>query len=158
MSSDSKILPVGSLLVDARELEGQLKDLSHGSLRGMRTTQKGYDEVITEIVSNHPLFGSQAGITDDDLRRLEELSELVEKLDRYLPAVKKLHELLRESRAFADDQRERLVCALAGTLEARAKLDRNEAILARYEKTRAYRSAPGVKAAATRRKKAASGG
>lgn len=153
MSAESTVLPVGTLLVDARELEGKLTDLLHGSRRGMRTTQKGYEDVITEIVSNHERLSHLAGITDTDLQRLHELNELIATFDKYLPAVAKLHELIRESRALADDQRERLVCALAEAVEARAKTSRDESLLAHYEKTRAYRSAPGVKAHATRRKR-----
>lgn len=153
MSADSKIVPMGSLVVDARELEGLVTDLPNGSMRGLRTTKEGYEDAVAEIASNQALYGEEAGITDRDVRRLEELNELVAKFDKYLPAIAKLHELVKESRAIADDERHRLVSAFAQSVEGRAKASRSKMLLARYEKTREYRSAPGFKAAETRRKR-----
>lgn len=155
MSSKPKVVPVGSLVVDARELDGLITDLPRGSMRGMLGARKGYEEVVAEIVSNQSTNGEDAGITDKDFRRLEELNTLVAKLDKYLPAVAKLHELIVESRAMAEDERQRLVFAFAQSVESRAKARRSEGLLAFYEKTRAYRSAAAFKAVKTRRKNAA---
>lgn len=153
MSAESKRLFMGSFLVDARELEGLVTDLPQGSMRGLRTTKKGYEEVVLEIASNQADLGEAAGITERDFRRLEELNEIARKFDEYLPAIAKLHELVVESRALVDDERQRLVSAFAQSVESRAKASRNAVLLAKYEKTRAYRSASGFKAAATRRKR-----
>jgi len=153
MSAKSRSLPLRTLVIDARELEGLLTDLVRGSMRGMRTTRKGFDEVVAEIIANHKRLGVRSPTTDADIQRLRELNELVAKFDKYLPAIEKLYELVRESRAVADDARERHVLSLAKLVEARAELEEDRALRAQYEKTRSYRSEPGVKAHATRRRK-----
>lgn len=62
MSKDSKV-PMGSLVVDARALADFIVDLEHGRRQGMRTEQKGYADVVNEIVSNQREYGEKAGIT-----------------------------------------------------------------------------------------------
>lgn len=154
MSHHSKV-PMGSLIVDARALAGVVVDLGPGERQGMRTEQRGYPEVVTEIVSNQRTHGEQAGITQTDIERLVELDRRIAQIDQYLPATQKLFELLTETRAASDDERQRLVSAFAQSVEARAKASRNSNLLAKYERTRAYRSAIANKGAKTRQKNAA---
>lgn len=154
MSHNSKV-PMGNLIVDARALADIVIDLEPGERQGMRTEQKGYAEVITEIISNQPTYGEQAGITKTDIERIIELDRRIALIDQYLPAAEKLHELLTETRAASDDERQRLVSAFAHSVETRAKASRGSVLLAKYQKTRSYRSASANKAAKTRRKNAA---
>jgi peptidoglycan hydrolase CwlO-like protein len=73
-----------------------------------------------------------------------------------LPAALKLVEILHESKAAIDDKRQRLISAFAQPAESRAKAQGNDTtLLAKYEKTRAYRSAIAEKGAKTRKKKEA---
>ena len=73
-------------------------------------------------------------------------------LDRFLPAARKLVELLTETRAKLEDDRYQIISAVANMVDRRATRAGNGDLLARYEKTRTYRSAIGVKAAKTREK------
>jgi hypothetical protein len=63
-------------------------------------------------------------------------------------------ELLEETRGKLDGQCQHQISAIALSVESRAKAYSDDELLARYEKTRTYRSAVGVKAARTRRKNA----
>lgn len=154
MSHHPKV-PIGNLIVDARGLAEFIVDLEQGKMQGLRTEQKGYAEVVTELVSNQRAFGEQAGITQTDIERLLELDRRVAQIDQYLPAVRKMFELLTETRAVSDDERQRLVSAFGQSVEARAKASRHPTLLAKYQRTREYRSAIANKGAKTRRKNAA---
>lgn len=154
MSHHPKV-PMGNLVVDARGLAEFIVDLEQGKMQGLRTEQKGYAEVVTELVSNQREFGEQAGITQTDIERLVELNRRVAMVDQYLPAVRKMLELLTETRAVCDDERQRLVSAFGQSVDARAKASRNPTLLAKYERTRDYRSAIANKGAKTRKKNAA---
>lgn len=149
------IVAEGSLLVDIRALSGIIVDLPHGALQGMRTEQKGYEDVVTEILSNQRALGEETGVKQRDIDRLLELNRQIAQIDQYMPAVRKLYELMIESRANVDDERQRLVRAVAEMVEARAKGSRDPSLLAKFEKTRGYRSAAGIKAVKTRKKNAA---
>src|SRR6185436_13721214 len=72
-----------------------------------------------------------------------------------LPAARKLVEILEESRAKYDDQRQRIVYATAEAVDRRAKHAADGGtLLARYQKTREYRSAIALKGYKTRRRNA----
>lgn len=145
---------VGSLLIDARSLAPFIVDLPPGAMQGMRTEQDGFAEVLKEIFSNQSTLGDLAGVTAGDLAELTSTNEQIAQIDVYLQPAQKLAEVLLESRARLDDKRQRLVSAIGQSVESRAKSSGNRELLAKYERTRAYRSAIGLKAVRTRRRKA----
>lgn len=145
-------VPVGSLVVDARVLKDVVVDLPRGAMQGMRTEQPGYEDVVLEIVSNLRALGVESGVAEELVDRLLNFDQQVALIDQILPAALKLVEILGETRAHVDDQRQRLVRAIAEIVEAHAKAMQNPSLLAKYEKTRSYRSASGIKAAKTRNK------
>ncbi len=63
-------------------------------------------------------------------------------------------EILEETRAKEDDQRQRQVGAFAEAVDRRVKANGDTTLLAKYEKTRSYRSAVAMKGVKTRSKKA----
>ena len=63
----------------------------------------------------------------------------------------KLLEMINETEALLEDKRETLIRSVAASVDAKAKLV-GEELLAKYEHTRAYRSAVGTKAAKTRKR------
>jgi hypothetical protein len=81
----------------------------------------------------------------------------IAKIDALLPAARKLVELLEETRAVLDDRRQRQMSAIATAAEGRAKVLRKPELLAKYEKTRAYRSAGAMKGVRTRRRNESAG-
>jgi hypothetical protein len=153
MPNDPNTPPVGSLKIDVSALAAFLTDLPPNGTLGMRTQQDGYDEVILEIKSNQAEYGDAAGITATDLKNLLTADEQYAQIVAQLPAAMKIVEILTESKAAIDDKRQRMISAIAQSAESRAKANGNgPTLLAKYEKTRAYRSAIAEKGAKTRRK------
>lgn len=155
MAGDPKNPELGELHIDASDLASFIVDLQDGATRGMRTEQENFPEVLGEIAANQASLGDKAGITASDYGDLQLANERIAQIDVFLPAARKLVEVLEESRARLDDQRQRAVHGFARSVEDRAKTrDDGATLLAKYEKTRAYRSAIGVKALKTRLKNA----
>jgi len=151
--TDPNAPPVGSLKIDVTSMAAFLKDLPPNGTLGMRTQQDGYPEVLLEIKSNQAEYGDAAGITATDYQTLITTDEQVEQIVAHLPAAMKLVEILVESKAALDDKRQRMISAIAKGAEERAKFAPDgPVLLAKYEKTREYRSAIAEKGAKTRKK------
>lgn len=145
---------IGSLSIDCTSLASFLVDLPPGGMRGFLSEQPGFSEAIAEILANQPTIGMKAGIQPNEITNLVAQNEKIAEIDAVLPAVEKLLEMLVETRAALDNERQREVYAIAAAVEAKAKGTQGATLRAKYEKTRAYRSAIGIKAAKTRKKKA----
>jgi hypothetical protein len=152
MANDPKQPVWGELSVDAIALKDDLIDLPPGSLQRLRTEQPNFMTTLAEILGNQETYGPRAGITPLVFGDLQLANQRIADIDARLPAARKLVEVLEESRAVRVDQRQRLVSAIAKTVELQAKARDDEELLARYSHTRAYRSAIGKKAARTRRR------
>ena len=152
MSSDPKRPDVGDMSIDATEVGPVVVDLPPGGMLGLRSSQPGFAEALAELLSNQPVFGVQAGTRDEDIAEVQSILVYREKIAFLLPAASKLVELLTETDAVLDDRLQRHVHNVAHVVERRAKMQRNDELLARYAKTRAYRSAIGNKAARTRQR------
>jgi hypothetical protein len=150
MSNDPKRPDVGDLVLDATDLAGFIVDLPPGKRLGLRSTQPGFEGVVGELRANQPTLGAQAGLRDEDLAGLEEDLGHRAEIQARLPAARKLVELLEETDAVIGDRLQRRVFSMGQTVEARAKMLGDDTLLARYAKTREYRSAIGNKAARTR--------
>lgn len=143
---------IGSLAVDCTAMAPFLVDLPRGVRARLRSAQEGLELVLAEIEANQAVVGESAGVTALDFDTLMNANRQIEMVDEQLPAIRKLKELLEETRAYLEDQRQRQIAAIATAVESRAKLQRSDALLAKYERTREYYSAPGVKSWKTRRK------
>lgn len=152
MTDKTPTVAMDMLLIDCRDMAPFLQDLAPGELKGIKGTQEGYDEVVAEILSNQRMCGELIGITHRDIEELTLANQRVATLDACLPTLRKLLEIMEETRIKIDGERHRRVCEIAALVDVRSKASRDSSLLARYEKTRTYRSAPGVKAARTRRK------
>jgi len=105
-----------------------------------------------------PIPGAFDGLRPCRFNQVDELLKLNKKIDliaSYIPAVKKLYELLMESQSYLDNRRHEIIRVIAKTVEAQAEAMKDDSLLGKYEQTRRYRSATAIKAARTRKKKAA---
>lgn len=143
----------GDLHIDARPLESFLRDLPEGATLGLRREQEGMADVVQEITANQDKWGAKAGVTPDEVAGIVTKTTQIAQIRAYRPAVAKLLEMLDETEAELDDQRDTLIRSVAGSVDVKALLV-GEELFAKYEKTRAYRSAVGHKAAKTRKKNA----
>jgi hypothetical protein len=141
----------GDLVIDASSMASYLIDLEEGATQGMRREQPGLADVVQEISSNQKVWGVRAGITGDEVVELVTSTAQIAQIRLYRPAVAKLLEMLDETEAKLDDRRDTLIRIAAESVDAKAKSVGPD-LFAKYEKTRAYRSAAGVKAAKTRKK------
>jgi len=123
----------------------------------MCSEQEGFLAVVTEILSNQAAVGDKAGITHSDFEAFQQSNQRVAMIDARLPALRKLVEMMEETRALEDDKRQRQVNAFADSLERRARMAGDQTLLARYERTRKYRSAIAMKGVKTRTKAAKAG-
>ena len=99
-------------------------------------------------------FGALAGISDQEITSLETTNTRIERIDAFLPAILKAAEMLTETRYLLDDLRQRIILDAAKCVDRREK--RRPEIVARYERTRVYRSAIARKGVKTREKNASS--
>ena len=142
------------LLIDARALKSFLVDVADGGTLGMRREQEGIADVIHEITTNQKAWGAKAGVTVDEVDVIVTTTAQLALLRTYRPGAAKLIEMLNETEAMLEDRRDTVIRTVASSVDAKSRVVGDE-IVARYEKTRAYRSAAGDKAAKTRKKNAA---
>lgn len=152
MANDPKQPVWGEMSVDANDIAPDLVDLPPGGLQRLRTEQPNFMTTLAEILGNQEAYGERGGVTPLVFQELLLTNQRIDAIDARLPAARKLVEILEESRAVRVDQRQRLVSAIAKTVELQAKARNDEELLARYSHTRAYRSAIALKAARTRRR------
>lgn len=149
MANDPTNPEVGALVIHGEEFGEYLVDLAPGALQGMRTAQPGFDDVIKEILANQAQWGPKAGVTVDDFTELEMTNARIARIDVFVRPVQKLLEMLIETRYMLEDRRQRLALNIAKSVDRRGV--RDPKLLAKYEKTRAYRSASAKKGLRTRR-------
>lgn len=142
---------VGDRVFDGSEFT-YLKDLSPKELQGMLTAQPNLAIVLQEILTNQAAWGGQAGVTPDDVAEIATITERIGRIDQFLKPAAKFVEMLEETRYLLEDRRQHKVFDIGAAAERRGK--EIPELLARYEQTRAYRSAAGKKAAKTRKKNA----
>jgi hypothetical protein len=152
MANDPRKPMYGELHVDATDLVDDTVDLHERARLGMRRAQPGYELAEAEIVANQPTLGERAGITTLTVQEIVDSSARIVRIRERLHAARKLVEILEESEAFHDDKRQRLVYGAADSVETQAKARGDHELLAKYERTRSYRSAIGKKAARTRQR------
>lgn len=150
MAQEIKYLSLNDLLLDGRHLQERIRDLPNGARQGMRGEQPNFLRVIKEITDNQTQYGDQAGVSPRNFQDLQDGLHCIAEIDALLPSALKFVEVLEETRAYEMDQIQRMVSSIASSVEGRAKAYKDDELLARYEKTRAYRSAAGLKAARTR--------
>jgi hypothetical protein len=154
MAGDPKKPEVGEIHIDASSCGAYVVDLPPGGMSNLLSDHEGIDLVVGEIVANQPTWGDAAGVTAGDFNDLATANARIAEIDVYLPAARKLVELLTETRASQVEAREKVVRSIARSVDVRARKAGNEGLLGKYEKTRAYRSEIALKAAKTRKKAA----
>lgn len=150
--ADPKNPNVGDCVFDGSEFAPYLVDVPPGGLQGMRTAQDGCDEVCKEIFANQAEWGAKAGVTAEDIASLEDIDKKMARLDQFVQPVRKFLELLIETRYVLDDRKQKLIYTIGQAVERRGR--EKPELLAKYQQTRAYRSATAKKAVKTRNKNA----
>jgi len=142
----------GPLAFDLVKLLGRLVDLDPEEKRGLRTDLEGFEGVVAELAQSVPMHGAEAGIPQDVYAHFLVGNETVEFIDESLPAMKKVVEVMEESRAHHVDARQNDISLMVDAMRSRAQRRKDESILTPFEKTIKYLGQTGFKAAKTRKK------
>lgn len=143
---------LGDFHIDGSEFAAYAEDVPDEVRRRFVCTHEGFEAACNEVVACQAECGKAAGISDSEATDLLECNERISRIDALLPVYEKAVEKLVETRAKLDDQRERILLNAAAAVDRRGI--HNPMLLAKYEKTRAYRSAPAQKALKTKAQKA----
>jgi hypothetical protein len=152
MAEDPKPPEFGSLVINGSEFEEYKVDLAPGECQGMLPTREGFLEACQELITHQAELGAKAGIPDGDVADLVTINARMARIDLYLPIYLKAAEILTETRYMLDDKRQRIALNAAQSIDRRAKS--SPELLARYEKTRVYRSALAKKGLKTKERNA----
>jgi hypothetical protein len=152
MGEEFKKPALNDMTINVSHMAEYLFDLEPGARQGLRVALEDFHIVVNEIKDNQALFGGRAGITDQEVDAFCTSVDRTEEIEKHLRVARKIVEVLEESKAVQEDKSQRWAFGFAQIIEARARTFGDSELLARYQKTRAYRSAAGFKAAKTRRR------
>jgi hypothetical protein len=144
----------GTLTLDLTPKKDLIFDLPPGVGRQLKGEKPGFPEVHGELNKSLPVHAPTLGLAAEMLTRINTTTTNIEDLRAALADVEKLVEVLNESVALHENDRE---ADLATVVDAVRKTSRRlgGAIEAAFEKTINYHSQIAAKAAATRKKNAA---
>lgn len=144
----------GTLKLDVTPQKDIIFDLPQGVLPQLKGEKEGFPEANDELNTSLPTHAATLGLSDGMLTRINTATANIKDLRAALVDAEKLVEVLRESIALQENDRE---ADIATVVDAVRKTGRRigGAIEASFEKTIKYHSQIAAKAAATRKKNAA---
>jgi len=142
----------GPYTIDLNHLRGLLIDVAKGGISRLRREQPGISAVVEELNASYPKHGRAAGIPNEVYSRFLQYTDHITRIRLVRGTVEKLLEVLKESEATYEHERENTISQMADSVRSTAKRESNQGILAPFEKLLAYNSQIANKAAKTRRK------
>ncbi len=155
MSTDHGLPYSGPLSFDLTALANLLVDQPSGATRGMCRDQPGITDVIHELADAMPAHGAAAGVSKEVYLRFLDSTAKLDLLRQHSAAILKIAEVLGETEATFENQRELALGQIIDAVKSTAKRTRNQAIVAPFEKAIRYRLQASDKAMRTRKQKAA---
>jgi len=135
------------------ELVGKIYDLAPGGKQRLRREKEGIEEVVEELAKNVPSKGADAGISAEVYGRFVDSTDALARIRAAKLVVAKLAEVLDESEAQHEHERETWIGMMVDSVKSTARRV-DATIAAPFAKTLEYNARPGVKANKTRRKNA----
>jgi hypothetical protein len=145
----------GATAVDLSPVASILVDLPKGAMKGLRRQGAGIADVVAELAAAMPTYGAAAGVAPALYTSFTTHTGNIAKLQAVGTLAQKLAEVVTESIALEEDAQAQNLGQIGDAIRSTAKRTKNNSILAPFQKTLAYQSEAGVKAAATRAKKKA---
>lgn len=139
---------VGTLVADVTTLGDKLFDLPPGEMQRLRREQEGMAEVVSELESTASTLPAAAA----PYAEFVEKTATLQKIRAARVIADKISEVLAESEAKHEHERENALSMLVDVVKSTAKRTGDKAVLATFEKSVAYVAQTGVKAAKTRKK------
>jgi hypothetical protein len=148
----------GPLTFNLTAIAAILIDQPPGALRGMRSDQPGITDVINELAEAVKSHGAEAGVTAPAYQRFVDSTEKLTKLRANSAAFLKMAEVLAETEATYENEREQALSQIVDAVKSTAKRNKNKAIVAPFEKSVCYTQQAAEKAVKTRNKNKAAKG
>lgn len=143
----------GDLVVDLKHLDGVVVDLIPGAMRGLRREKDGIQKALGEIQKGIPVHAATLGVAGDAHDRVNTLTDQIEKVRQARVLIDKMAEVLEETEAYLEDEREGEIGLVVNAVR-RAARRKDPAVLAAFEETSRYHGQIAARAHKTRRKNA----
>ena len=156
MAASNGIPYAGPLQISLDDCKDNLIDLPQEALRYLRNAKPGIDAVRTELAHSVPVHGEAAGVTATMHEQFVADTLLINKLRAHEVVLAKALEVVRETLAQKEHDRENTLSHIVDRVKSTAQRTTNSAILAPFQKTLEYSAQYANKAAETRRKNAKS--
>lgn len=144
----------GPLVIDLNDVKDVLVDIPPGGLQGLRNEQPGIEAVLVELAHALPQYADAAEVHGAFHTRIMQSSANIDKLAEHEIILAKQLEVVRETKAQLINNREYDIGSVATKVAESATRQKKPELMALFEKTLRYRSQVGIKAMATRKKKA----
>jgi hypothetical protein len=144
----------GSITLDLTDVKDDLVDLPPGAMKGIRTEHGGIDKVIAELAAAMPAHGDAANIPALVYQRFVKRTTLLGLLRGHEVDLEKALEVVRETRAKTENDREDDLSIMVGAAQDTARRAKDPGLVAPFEETIKYNGQVADKAAATRKKNA----
>lgn len=151
MSRASKGEYLGALTIDLTPIKTDLVDLPPGGTHGLKREKEGAAEMLAELQAAKAQSISKAGITQDTITRIEDITAKLKDIRKAKAEAEKMAEVLKETEAYWEDLREADITLIAKAIQTTAK-HTDPGLNATFQSTLHYYSQVGDKAAATRKK------
>ncbi|MFT3768255.1 MAG: hypothetical protein QM820_22625 [Minicystis sp.] len=138
----------GTLVTDVTAMGGKLFDLPPGEVARLRREKPGMDGVVSELETAAPTLPAAAAPYAEFVSHTATLAKI--RAARVI--ADKISEVLVESEAKYEHDRENALGMIVDAVKSSAKRAGGKALLAAFEKSLAYVAQSGVKAAQTRKK------
>lgn len=154
MSAFNGLPYAGPLQISLDDCKNDLIDLPPHTLNRLRKAKPGIENVCAELQNTIPAHGPSAGLAPDVYTRFVDNTNLVNRLRVHEAELEKALEVVRETRAKAEHERENTVAFIVDVVKSTAQRSGDAKLLASFEKTLEYNAQSAMKGARTRRKKA----
>lgn len=144
----------GSLTVDLSDVKDDLVDLPPGAMKGIRAEQDGIEEVTKELAAAMPAHGDAADVPPQAYQRFVTRSALLGKLRAHEMELEKALEIIKETRAKTENDREDDITTIVRAVTSAASRQKNPGLAAPFQKTIAYNGQIAEKGVQTRKKNA----
>ena len=146
----------GPFQISLDDVKEDLVDLPDGALRGLRTEQEGMGGVVEELSRSMPAHGEEAGVSPKVYAHFVESTGKIGALRKHELELEKALEVVRETRAKKEHDRENDVSMIVDAVKSTAQRTGDKALLAAFDTTLKYNAQIAEKAALTRRRNAES--
>ena len=145
---------MGPLTADLSPLKAKLVDLPPGGMNLLRAERAGIDAVNAELSSIDPTLLTAAGVPQDVVVGFGERTASLAEIRDARTRIDKMAEVLRETEAKLEHERENDISVIAESVKTMARLKGQPALLAGYDNTLKYAAQTAKKAVKTRTKNA----